>query len=1145
MIRIINQLKQKIRNKDFITNLILTILVFSFSLIPFLWFKNNQVLLGYDNVYPLNAIDFLRDRLFSWSSVQGFGFDQSGQQGSLIIHFIDSIPQFFGASIQLSQKIVFSFWFFLLLASPYLLIVKLEKANIVRSKYLRYFFPILYTFNFYILQAWWVAERTKFSLVVATPLILSVILPMITSSLCFKKVLKNALICSVILSIFNGGGWVGLPLYGGLLITLAAVYVFFSAIYLLKRKRRDFLFFNIFFALFGLSFVFINAYTLLPFILTTLRSYTVQMSAAGGTTSLVDWARYLSTYSSFINLFRLQGIPDMYNSIRTHPYAAFYLNNSLMILTSFIFPLLILFALLNKRKGNKKIISLFLFLLIVSMFFTSGVNGITGIFFKLLMEKIPGFAVFRSPIYKFGYAYWLSVSFLIGLSISNILESILNRIKGRTFAFILGVSFPIIIITSIVFYYFPYLTGDIFRISADEVSSRVEIPDYVFKFSDWWKKTQGNNKILLLPRLNENWMFEQYRWGYLSLFPILANFGNTGLVENTDSLSEQENTLLLKLYSSINSEDYEIMDRVSSMLGISYFLVRKDFDYVISDQETDSPFLIERSIMNNKNLHFDRSFGEWDVYGYKNLKPLILAKNSAISSNGAEDYSFLPVKDLLTINSFGFSRLVNTISNSVIVPICVSCGAERENIEVNIPKPQILMDSRLYQLVKFKNQLTGSANETYDQKVLGLIGDTLKLVGQFDALVTENKEEYYIELAKTDYVALLGQINELLKGIMTMSTNPYPTIVKTEKYLDEEYNFLSNLLLRPDESYVQVNTEKMLYELAKINDNLRSIYSEKDFNKKKNYKYNITQSGDYNFRIAVNSLGSINENDLAKISIKLDGQNATISGNLNEKFIDFDKIYLSSGNHSLELDLPLQNNLLSDPIQQRISGNNCFSSFAQDVSSKKAYDLSFSSKNNFDPIFFSFTDMNKEDVFKPNNLTYIPLLGEVMTKNRIVVSPSGQQINTHKNTLRVTFCASSLTEQLYRKNIADLNLVLLSEPKIFIFNQMNNVSNTIPKVEFKEINKTHYQVFVKEAEGPFYLIFNQRYSPGWKSTIGEHLLGNNINNVWFINEKGNFTLDIYYKPQRYFYFGSIISISFLILILIFFYLSKKYESKQK
>ena len=62
------------------THLVLTILLFSLALLPIRWFSGNEILLGYDNVYPLNPLVFLKDRIYSWTTTQNFGMDQSGIQ---------------------------------------------------------------------------------------------------------------------------------------------------------------------------------------------------------------------------------------------------------------------------------------------------------------------------------------------------------------------------------------------------------------------------------------------------------------------------------------------------------------------------------------------------------------------------------------------------------------------------------------------------------------------------------------------------------------------------------------------------------------------------------------------------------------------------------------------------------------------------------------------------------------------------------------------------------------------------------------------------------------------------------------------------------------------------------------------------------
>ena len=286
--------------------IILTILLFLLSFVPFLWLSKGQLILGYDAVFPVNPTGFLLDRIYSWTSVQGFTMDQSGIQGSLIIHFIDSIPYFLGFSAEYAQKIVFSFWFFAILFSSYIFISRIEKYGFIKSTYLKYLFPVFYTFNFYLLQGWWAIERTKFSLVVAVPLIFSIILPMIKEKMSVRKVLTYSAFCSLILTIFNGGGWVGLPLYAGLFVMLGCFYIFFTFIFLITHRVKDFFLLNLFFIFFILWHILLNAYTLLPFALTTIKSYGDIVISAGGISGLINWSEYISASTSFINLFRLR-----------------------------------------------------------------------------------------------------------------------------------------------------------------------------------------------------------------------------------------------------------------------------------------------------------------------------------------------------------------------------------------------------------------------------------------------------------------------------------------------------------------------------------------------------------------------------------------------------------------------------------------------------------------------------------------------------------------------------------------------------------------------------------------------------------------------------------------------------------------------
>src|SRR4051794_17519987 len=115
--------------KDYLTKEFLfgILIFFLLSLTPLLWFKGNSVIIGHDNVFPLQFNEFLSDRLYTWSVNHGLGYDQSSGVGSIVLHTIDSLPSLFGLSVQTTEKIVYVFWFFALLFSSFLFCYKLEK----------------------------------------------------------------------------------------------------------------------------------------------------------------------------------------------------------------------------------------------------------------------------------------------------------------------------------------------------------------------------------------------------------------------------------------------------------------------------------------------------------------------------------------------------------------------------------------------------------------------------------------------------------------------------------------------------------------------------------------------------------------------------------------------------------------------------------------------------------------------------------------------------------------------------------------------------------------------------------------------------------------------------------------------------------
>jgi len=123
---------------------------------------------------------------------------------------------------------------------------------------------------------------------------------------------------------------------------------------------------------------------------------------------------------------------------------------------------------------------------------------------------------------------------------------------------------------------------------------------------------------------------------------------------------------------------------------------------------------------------------------------------------------------------------------------------------------------------------------------------------------------------------------------------------------------------------------------------------------------------------------------------------------------------------------------------------------------------------------------------------------------------------------------------------------------VFVQNQTNNTSIT-----YEEINPTQYTVHVNSSQ-PFYLVFSESYDNGWIATINGqqihsqyHFTANGYANGWYINKTGIYTVTLEFAPQNLFYSGAAISITTLIICIVYVSKNKikniyqKYVKKNK
>ncbi len=160
-----------------------------------------------------------------------------------------------------------------------------------------------------------------------------------------------------------------------------------------------------------------------------------------------------------------------------------------------------------------------------------------------------------------------------------------------------------------------------------------------------------------------------------------------------------------------------------------------------------------------------------------------------------------------------------------------------------------------------------------------------------------------------------------------------------------------------------------------------------------------------------------------------------------------------------------------------------------------------------------------------------------------------------------------------------------------------SVNIIAPQITFKKINPTKYNVLIENATEPFFLVFSESFHPQWKAYIEDdrtkdndfndiiaqydnvkvkearhemtfspkdvfylletpmdeknHFTANGYANSWYIDPKeidkdgdGNFTVTLYFKPQSYFYLGLAISITTLILCILYLLLDLRRNRKK-
>lgn len=1125
------------------------------------WLPPGFALAGHDSGLALDAKEFLLTRFYAWDQ-QGFGLDNSAHFGSIVLHSVDYfLSNIAGVPYAGNQLTVF-FWLGIIFVAGFIFAYQFRETL---GGLFVFLFPVFITFNFFIFQSIFILERAKYSIFVSLLLFLAIALKFLEKKL---SVLPAAILASFVFFVFGSGSWLGLPLYGSVGVTVGTL-ILFTFLEGLKIKnfsgtRRLLAFLFLAFA----GFLFLNSYSILPYLVNFIKSDYLFLIDKGTVTANKAWLESMSEAASFLNIFRLQGIPDWYAGLGSpnlaHSYAKDYLTNPLLIISSFVFPILAFSGIfLSRDRGQKRIAVFFALLTLISMFFIAGSHPPLGFLYEAFYEFVPGFSIFRSPYFKFGSAFILAMSALMAFSLASLINLVSKRFEKMPQKH--SVSIVLSIVSLILWFAFHYVLLDAGKILHWQVgqTTKIEPPQYIYDFRDWsLKENKDNKRILLLPPLNPDWQSDSYEWGYWSLSTLPSVLTPKPAVTNDRLLLNEEREWINILYKEIKDGNELGMLNLAKKLGVGYFLIRGDVLHDASWSATDSPLIYEFILEAFPKVKKVKVFNKWIVYKIdeNELTPKVFPLGSFVGV--PVDHSYLGREFLGNEYMYLAGEKQNPADSAKFyskiadVHTCQSCLLERRDAITSLPGVRILPNSAFYYFKKLREKSVLEKATTDQSMSDAYLGFTLTRTGEIKTMLDSGVDEGYVTQELQTMNLYLKNFYQLLQTF----SNPIldyngarhllDVVNIIEKYLREYVS--GNEFGKQSEKFRQ-ETLGVLWQIYTIKNYYSPLYGDRDIlAKEKIYFVKFPEHGDYKLFLHADSLPIDNNGKLvlpSSVEYEKDGQK-TVLEIMTEKdgWLEIKLPAQEAGQSQIKLKFEGLSNLFrltgSELRQSPTGARACYYGKIDSFRKSKKYNIrvKVSEKDQALRMFFQESDRTKNPggfIQGEDEIDISPILS--YEPFRYIYYPSG-----YAKEPVVYLCSGSKKSPVFD----EVGIYEIFTPILVTTKDLAVANRQLPRLTFNQIDPTKYAIKVEGATESFILVFNERYSPFWKLStannfiVPEHFPVDGYSNGWIVNKqglsankKGDFDLTIEYSLQKYFYTGIIVTaLSFFGLSILLLYL---------
>lgn len=1101
------------------------------SLIPLLWLPQGYILTGHDSGYPINVLEAYKNRLFTWNSQDSFGLDNTTSISVVPVLTLQALARFVGLPVAQSELVTFVAWFFLMQIAMYALSYSLRDR--IAFRWFPLFSAVSYVMNFYLLALWRYAAGTTFSAYTALPLCLMVCLSFVFGR---RSSVRTAFWLAVILTVFNGGGGLSIPLFGGLIVSIGILFLY--ALFLEPHKTRFVLFKQIV-VLFGVTaflWFILNAYWVLPFGYYVITSYLSTLAAVGGKAAVVKWTDSVSSHTSIANLFRLQGYPDWYNN-PFHPYANVYLTQPILILLSMLIaPVSYLAVYLAQRGPTRRVLLYFAVVSLVGIFFAAGTHPPTGPLYSFLMLYVPGFVIFRSAQYKFIPAVFLAFSFLGSYAVNALLNQYISvlgvskQVKQRGIAVLI-----FILLCGVGLYHYPYFQRTFFYYSKS-LSTLIRVPSYVTEFDSWIKTAfDDEGRTLILPRFNSTWKAGLFTWKYFSLYSPFNLITPKPFVQYSYYLNEAQFTLFNRL-----AKEFPFHTRLStdilSLFQVRHILLAEDIDFRNDEMPSESPSQYKDAL----SLWFSKQWqsGPWSVYSVPSYqKQKIYAADSLVGIYGNGQDAAAPLLAGATTfmypSVFGrstqnppFSSL--PVSGTISAMKCVSCAFNRSLSEIIPSYVKIVPGSRLYPLKRWReNQKKRTVGNSVTEQTIYTLGTSLLRLSELIRLVETNGKKNAIESTLNELDVSWTTIeNNVPKDLTTPES--VDLFLRISEYATSEHRYVNDL-----SAYLpQQRRDHLLKTLSTI---MRSYAAAKQqANSRITYQATGTYTSASFFVDAATLPRDENGYRIPPLRIIIQQKEYPLQlGRWEDQKPRVDiGTYAVSDKDVITLVFSEIPSLLTFVEQKNVSISG--SSARCDIYAirpfhwETSYVLHLPSDIAATQSFQLYVRSGKQDGARVSPLDTVIADAKTVNFSRTEVSDQDIKFSWADNDsdALVYACVSPKSERVRK---GDLSLAELVQPSLYASDSEIRSGERLP-VTYRRIDQTKYTVDLSGSSFPLLLVFNENYNPLWRlsSVSGNssypHMQINGYANAWYIKTKPQSDLVIEFYPQKLFRVGVGLSI---------------------